>query len=183
MLPESAGEILVGIARKAIECRFTGRETDLPDEHFLDAERGVFVTLSKNSELRGCIGFPEPVFPLGLAVRKAAVGAAFTDPRFPPVEEKELKDIKIEVSVLTLPEEIHAVDPQDYEDVIKIGKDGLIIEMHGQSGLLLPQVAAEWNWDVKEFLEQICHKAGLPPDAWLSDEAKLYKFETQIFTE
>jgi len=183
MLPESAGEILINIARKAIECRFTGKEVAIPDEDFLDAERGVFVTLSKKGELRGCIGFPEPVFPLGPAVRKAAVGAAFTDTRFPPVTEEELKEIKIEVSVLTLPEHIHAIDPQDYEDVIKIGRDGLIIEMHNQSGLLLPQVPVEWNWDVREFLEQVCHKAGLPPDAWLSEEAKLYKFEAQIFTE
>jgi uncharacterized protein (TIGR00296 family) len=182
MLPDTVSERLVGIARKAIECMFTQKEVELNDD-FLDEKRGVFVTLTKNGELRGCIGFPEPVFPLGEGIRKAAVSAAFGDPRFPPVSEDELKDIKVEVSVLTLPEEITVADPQDYLEFIRIGRDGLIIEMDGQSGLFLPQVPLEWNWDVNEYLEQLCLKAGLSPESWASPDAKLYKFESQIFSE
>ncbi|MBD3259177.1 TIGR00296 family protein [Candidatus Woesearchaeota archaeon] len=182
MLPETMNEKLVDIARKAIECRFNHKEVDLNDE-ILENKRGVFVTLTKDGELRGCIGFPEPVYPLGEAVRKAAVGAAFGDPRFPPVEEDELKDVQIEVSVLTLPEEITVADPQDYLDFIRLGKDGLMIEMNGQGGLFLPQVPLEWNWDVNEYLEQLCLKAGLAPGSWALPDAKLYKFESQVFSE
>ena len=144
----------------------------------LTQPRGVFVTINKQGELRGCIGFPEPVFPLGIALIKAARAAAFEDPRFEPLKEEELKDIEIEISVLTLPEKIKP-DP----DLIKVGEDGLIVKKGINSGLLLPQVATEYNWSAEEFLSQTCVKAGLPRDAWKSSEIEIQKFQAQIIKQ
>lgn len=135
---------------------------------------GVFVTLKKKGNLRGCIGLPEPVLPLGLAVIQAAIHAATKDPRFPPVKTEELNSIAIEISVLSPMRRIS--DPK----TVKVGSHGLLIKKSGRSGLLLPQVAVENGWDRMTFLEQICLKAGLPPDAWRTG-AELYVFESFIF--
>lgn len=141
-----------------------------------EAPRGVFVTLRKHGELRGCIGFIEPIVPLGQAVVQTAIYAATEDPRFPPVKAAELKDIQIEVSVLTPLREI--ADARKVE----VGRHGLVVSRGENRGLLLPQVPLENGWDRETFLEQASLKAGLPPDAWRRG-AKLFVFEAIVFHE
>lgn len=181
------GAYLVSLARSAINGYFdtgkrmmTGRSAGA-----LLEKRGVFVTLETYParELRGCIGYPLPIKELSLAVVDCALSSAFDDPRFPPLEKAELQKCVIEVSVLSVPEEIKAKSPAEYPKKIKVGRDGLIIDYGYASGLLLPQVPVEWNWNEKEFLSQVCQKAGLPPDMWLSPSARLRRFEAQVFCE
>ena len=138
---------------------------------------GLFVTLKKNGELRGCIGLIRGVEPLSQAICEMAVAAATQDPRFPMVSSEELADIDIEISVLTPMSKVTDMSE------IKIGRDGLFLQYRGHSGLLLPQVPVEWNWDVEEFLENLCHKAGLPPGSHLQSGAVLMKFSADIFSE
>jgi hypothetical protein len=116
------------------------------------------------------------------SVIEAAIAAATQDPRFPPVDRQELDSIIFEVSVLTTPEEV-MTKPTDYEKEIKIGRDGLVLRWRYGSGLLLPQVPVELNWDIDEYLANICYKAGAPADAWLDPESKLYKFQASVFKE
>jgi len=180
------GKLLVEIARSVIEEHLHGSETfrlpsDLPDK--FREKRGVFVTLEKNGELRGCIGYPEPVRPLIDALIDAAISAATRDPRFPPVEPEELDEIEVEVSVLTPPTPIRVENPSDYSQRIRVGVDGLIVERGWARGLLLPQVATEWGWDAEEFLCNTCMKAGLPPDCFYDPQTRVYRFQAQIFSE
>ncbi len=180
MLTEEQGRRLVSIARENILHYLTHGKMlplkDVPPE-FME-KRGVFVTLKKRGDLRGCIGYPEPVYPLMAAFLDSSVSAAVRDPRFSRVTTDEMDDIKIEVTVLTAPEEI-VPDPAN----VLIGEDGLIVERGGFKGILLPQVAVEWEWDAEEFLCQACVKAGLPPDCWLDKKTRVYKFQGQIFSE
>ena len=180
------GVLAIKIARTVIENHIKKKE--IPDfqvpEHF-KKESGVFVTLNKfpKKTLRGCIGYPEPTFPLLDAIIDASKSASTRDPRFPPVNVKELDKIIVEVSILTPPKLIKASKPGDYVKQIKIGRDGLIIEKGLYRGLLLPQVPVEWNWEVREFLSQTCMKAGLLADCWFEKGTKIYKFSAEIFTE
>jgi len=167
---------LIKLAKQSIKDEFNNKETKIPSG--LSEKRGCFVTLYKHKELRGCIGFPYPFLPLGEAVIKAARSAAFSDPRFPPLGEKEVPEIKIEISVLSVPERVEALP-----DNINIGKDGLMCEYEGFGGLLLPQVAAEYKWNAEEFLRQLCGKAGLPLDSWKEKGFKLWKFQAEILKE
>ena len=184
------GAFLVKLARRAVEEHLKdGRIISPPDETppKLLERRGVFVTLNKIregiKELRGCIGFPYPTHPLARAVVEAAIDAATRDPRFHPVAKEELSQILFEVSVLTLPQLIEVESPREYPSKIKIGRDGLIVERGYYRGLLLPQVPVEWNWDEEEFLCQCCMKAGLPPDYWLLEGTKIYRFSSIIAEE
>jgi len=166
-LTKEDGALLIKAAREAIE-HFSefGEIPSVLKEVDLDAyqePRGVFVTLKKKGQLRGCIGFPLPMFPLGQAVVKAAVAAAFDDYRFEPLKKEELKDLDIEISVLSVPETIEVSDPSEYLEKIKIGRDGLIIEYLGHTGLLLPQVPGEQGWDIKEYTGRNLHKSGNSP--------------------
>jgi uncharacterized protein (TIGR00296 family) len=145
-------------------------------------KRGVFVTLTKHGQLRGCIGYPEPILPLHQALTDAAISAALRDPRFPPVSCQELAEVKIDITILTKPEELK-ISPEMRPSAITIGTHGLIVRGHGCSGLLLPQVATEWNFDSKEFLEQTCHKAGLPKNSWTEESISVFTFTGQIFSE
>jgi uncharacterized protein (TIGR00296 family) len=180
MLTEEQGKRLISLARENILYYLNHHEMisvdDVPPE--FKEERGVFVTLKKHETLRGCIGYPEPVYPLIVALLDSSVSAAVRDTRFPPVSVKEMDDIEVEITVLTKPEEI-VPDPQN----VCIGKDGLIIERGIFKGILLPQVPVEWEWDAEEFLCQACMKAGLPPDCWLDKDTIVYKFQGQIFSE
>ncbi|GFO96869.1 hypothetical protein ig2599ANME_1061 [groundwater metagenome] len=186
MLAKSEGEMAVRLARSAIqECLSNKKKIkrdNLPP--VFREKRGVFVTLNKKSEtkeLRGCIGRPYPVMPLGEAIIASAVDAALEDPRFDPVKKEEINDIVIEVTVLTVPK-IIKVKPGDIPEKIVIGRDGLIVATDRSQGLLLPQVATDRGFDAVEFLCQTCIKAGLMPDAWLTG-AQVYCFEGQIFEE
>jgi len=184
-LPE--GEKLVKLARRTVKKYFENGKLILEKcqhKNFLE-KRGVFVTIETHPEknLRGCIGFPEAVMPLWNAVQQAAVAAAFEDYRFSKLEEEELKNIVFEVSILTEPEPVVVKDAGEYCKKIKIGKDGLIIQCGYRSGLLLPQVAVEYNWSAAEFLDNLCFKAGLMPDALHDKATKIWKFQAQIFCE
>ncbi|NHJ05324.1 MAG: TIGR00296 family protein [Candidatus Heimdallarchaeota archaeon] len=185
------GKYLVTLARKSILHYLTFRKllpipNDTPPK--LREESGVFVTLNKlennkNKSLRGCIGFPLPIYPLAQATIEAAKSAAVGDPRFPTVEIEEMKKIIIEVTILTKPRKLIVNDPKEYLELIKIGRDGLIIRKGGWSGLLLPQVPVEWKWDVKEFLEHTCNKAGLQKDCWKEKDTSIESFSGIIYHE
>jgi len=184
------GKFLVGLARKAVEeCLKSGKRISVPEntpEKFLEP-CGVFVTINsiKNGEkeLRGCIGYPYPTTPLAQAVIESAISSATQDPRFYPLSLSELDNVVFEVSMLTPPQLIEVKKPSEYSCKIKVGKDGLIVERGMFKGLLLPQVPVEWEWDEEEFLCQCCIKAGLPPDGWLLEGTKIYKFQAIIFEE
>jgi len=145
--------------------------------------QGVFVTINKDGELRGCIGYPQAILPLYDAVINAAKSAAFKDPRFTPLIKEEYSKIKVEVSVLSVPNSIEVDSPKDYPKKIKVGKDGLIVKSGHFSGLLLPQVAIEQGWDAEEFLEHTCLKAGLSQDAWLDPKTEVLSFQADIFKD
>lgn len=188
------GEFLVKLSRRAVE-EYLARGVQIKPPKStskrLWKKMGVFVTINKLLEiegkrvkrLRGCIGFPLPVMPLVEATIEAAISAATSDPRFPPLRIKELNSVVFEVSVLTVPELIKVKSPREYPSKIKIGVDGLIVEKGLFRGLLLPQVAVEWNWTPEDFLSHCCIKAGLMPDAWLDGETRIYKFQAEIFEE
>ena len=184
MISEESGKYLVEIAKSTVanyletNRRITIPE-DCPDE--LKQELGVFVTLNKRKRLRGCIGYPEPVKSLIESTIDVAIAAAFEDPRFPELKEEEYSDLEFEVTVLTQPELIEVAHPKQYFDEIKIGEDGLIIQKGYARGLLLPQVAPENGFDVEEFLEHTCMKAGISADSWMDESCDVYKFQGLIF--
>ncbi|MDY9922217.1 TIGR00296 family protein [Methanobacterium sp.] len=186
MISDGEGEFLVKLARNAIETYITHKKIiNIPDDvnYSLKEEMGAFVTLNRDGDLRGCIGYPEPVKPLAQAVVEVAISAATQDPRFPPVTATELEEIQVEVSVLTKPELVEVRKPAEYLEKVEVGRDGLIVEKGMYRGLLLPQVPVEWNWDIGDFLANTCIKAGLSPDCWLEEGVKLYSFQSQIFSE
>lgn len=148
---------------------------DLPEE--VQEPRGVFVTLHKTHQLRGCIGYVLPVSPLFQSVMENAVNAARRDPRFPPVALEEVGELDIEISVMTLPRQV-----KDLSEIVA-GRHGLIIGRGERRGLLLPQVALEQGWDSATFLMQTCRKAGLSTDAWKEEDTEIEIFEAQIFNE
>ncbi len=165
--------------RKTLEAVLAGKEIpgiSFKSPRFKDPS-GVFVTLKKHGELRGCIGFVEAIRPLGDAIQEMAVSAATRDPRFPPVTLAELKEIDIEVSILT------PMYPVKDLSEIQVGRDGLMLRKFPNSGLLLPQVATEYGWDRDTFLDHLCLKAGLEPGSHKSPDAKLFRFSAEVFGE
>jgi uncharacterized protein len=188
MISDGEGEQLVRLARRAVE-EYLNESivVNLDNMYQFSQKAGVFVTLnyvSNNEEhLRGCIGFPLPDKKLYQSVIEAAIAAATQDPRFPPIGKEELASVIFEVSVLTSPEKINVQSPKEYQNHIKIGRDGLILRSEYGSGLLLPQVPVELKWDIDEYLANICYKAGAPPDTWLVPESQLYRFEAIVYRE
>lgn len=179
------GKELVKIARRAVT-KFLKTNSKIDDAEFnskFDFSSGVFVTLNKQNSLRGCIGYPIPVKKLSDGLIDAAISAATQDTRFSPVSFDELDKITFEVTVLTPPVEIKVKEYADYLKEIKVGRDGLIVENSYSSGLLLPQVPMEYGWNVEEFLEYTCQKAGLGKDAWKDKDTKISRFEGVIFKE
>lgn len=174
------------LARKSIRSHFYNEEVKISDDikKKFSEKQGVFVTLNMHGELRGCIGYPEPVLPLYEAVVEAAKSAAFHDPRFAPLTKEEFENITLELSVLTKPEQIKVLKADDYLKCIKIGEDGLIVQgsFHNK-GLLLPQVFTEYDADPEMALSMTCQKAGLRSDAWRNLDVKVFKFQAQIFAE
>ncbi len=185
-LSDSDGVFLIKIARMAVtEFLSNGKRMKLEseDEKKFSFNSGVFVTLNNADGLRGCIGFPMPDKKLSHGIIDAAIAAATEDPRFSPVKANELNDIVFEVTVLTPPVEITVNDPMEYLEKIKVGRDGLIISNSFSSGLLLPQVPVEYGWNVEEFLQHTCEKAGLGKDVWKNEKVKIEKFEGIVYKE
>jgi len=176
-LLEEEKRLLHHIARRAIEDVARGKPVPgfKVESGALMEKRGAFVTLKKRGQLRGCIGYVEGIKPLHKAVVEMAIAAAFHDPRFTPVTEAELPDLEIEISVLTPLKQIRDVEE------IEVGKHGIIIKKGSYSGLLLPQVATEYGWDRKTFLERTCRKAGLSKDAWKDENTRIYVFSAEVF--
>ena len=170
-------EYLRDQVRMVIKARLEGCDAPdgAPESAVLKEKRGAFVTLKKDGELRGCIGYIEAFKPLYQTIRDMAAAAAFDDPRFPEMTIEEWPEIEIELSVLTPLREIE--DP----DIVEVGKHGLLIRHENSSGLLLPQVAVEYGWSREEFLTHTCLKAGLVPDCWRRSGTKLYIFSADIF--
>jgi AmmeMemoRadiSam system protein A len=170
---------LLKIARSSIQSALGGKPFSQKEykSGSLSQPSGVFVTLRLSENLRGCIGYVEPLFPLAQATQEAAVKAAMEDPRFMPMSLAELASITIEISVLSPLSELHD------KTKIEIGKHGLVIDTGFKRGLLLPQVATEYGWDREQFLKHTASKAGLPPDAWKRKEAKLFTFTVEKFEE
>jgi uncharacterized protein len=184
---DSDGALFVGCARRTISEFLNSSRTQICSDLSGDKyarKQGCFVTLrDRAKELRGCIGFPEPVHTLPKALSLAAVAAATEDPRFSPVTEGELKLVTIEVSILTPPKTIQVNDPRDYLKDVVLGRDGLIMKWPFGSGLLLPQVPLEENWSVDDYLANLSLKAGAMPDQWLLPETVIQRFEAQVFEE
>ena len=141
----------------------------------LSEPRGAFTTLYVRGKLRGCVGYPAAVLPLYRTVFETARAAAFEDPRFLPLILEEAADLRVSISVLS---PVAPIRPEDVE----IGRHGLIISMGSSRGLLLPQVPVEHGWDRVTFLEQTCHKAGLPPNAWRAG-ATVEAFAAEVFSD
>jgi len=175
-LSEEDKKQLKELARDTIEGVLFGKQKEqIKVSEILKEKRGAFVTLKKKGELKGCIGYIRGVQPLHETIKKMAAQAAFHDPRFAPLEKKEWKDIDIEISVLTPMKKIQEIDE------IEVGVHGLYIEKGHNSGLLLPQVAVENQWNRETFLNYTCWKAGLPDDAWKSPNTDIYIFSADIF--
>jgi len=182
-LTEEEGELALSLARRALVKAIALKEDEpVPLPPVFREQRGVFVTLKRNGELRGCIGFPHPVYALEKALRSAAIAAATEDPRFPPVSPDELGDLTIEVTVLTPPERL-SCEASERHRAVEVGRHGIIIAGFGCQGLLLPQVATEYGWESATFLDHTCMKAGLPPGCWTREDTEVMVFEGQIFTE
>ncbi len=181
-------KMVLEIAKKSIEEWVRNKNLWEPELSALEKEfsipKGVFVTIykktSQGKELRGCIGFPYPLYPLGRAVARAAKEAC-EDPRFPPLSEEELKEIKIEVSILSEPKKLEVKNRAKLPEMLDKSK-GYIIKRGFNSGLFLPQVWKELS-DPEEFLANLCFKAGLPPDSWLDPKTEIYEFEAKIICE
>lgn len=176
-LSEEEKRILHHIAKTVIENK--AKRKPIPefkvDSAILKENRGAFVTIHKKGQLRGCIGYIEARKPLYKTIEEMAEASAFRDTRFPPVSEKELSDLDIEISVLTPLRKIKDINE------IEVGKHGIYIKRGWYSGLLLPQVATEYGWDRQTFLEHTCLKAGLPPNAWKDQDTEIYIFSADIF--
>src|SRR5262245_19760074 len=177
-LTEPDQHLLLQIARQAVASYLGGRSPLFTEvlQGALSEIRGVFVSLHKSAELRGCIGNIHAVSPLYRTVAECAIAAAVGDPRFMPLTTAELPSVEFEVSVLSMLErvvDIHAIE---------IGKHGLLISRRAARGLLLPQVATTFGWDRERFLQETCRKAGLKPDDWKQD-ATIQSFSALVFSE
>jgi AmmeMemoRadiSam system protein A len=179
MTSDSDRQRLLRIARDAIVAHVGGAiapEHAVCDGELSGRRGGAFVTLHRGGQLRGCVGHIELDEPLVDVVRRCAVAACSSDPRFPPVAASELPQLAVELSLLG------HLEPIAGPDEIEIRRHGLVVEKGWHRGLLLPQVATEWHWGRQEFLEHTCRKAGLSPDAWKYD-AKIWRFEAEVFGE
>jgi AmmeMemoRadiSam system protein A len=175
-IDEKTKKNLLKLARMTIKNQLThGNETI--DYEFPEIKRGAFVTLHKHGELRGCIGTFRSDKNIKEVVQDMAIAAAFEDPRFPPLKKEELDEVDIEISILSPLKRIKSIDE------IEVGKHGLYITRGFRSGVLLPQVATEYNWDRETFLVHTCLKAGLPEDAWRDPATKIETFTAEVFGE
>jgi len=174
LLSSQALAALLELARQTVVASVEGNALPrVPPMLELAWPRGVFVSLHRGGELRGCLGHLEADIPVGEMTRRMAVASSRDDPRFPPVDVDELADLDVEVSVLS---PFERISPGD----VVPGRDGLLIHRGARSGVLLPQVATEQGWDRGAFLRAVCQKAGLPPEAWKDPATELYAFRAQV---
>ncbi len=175
---DSEKKELLSLARRTIHQQLEGKSgpEPLPADSPFAEKHGVFVTLHRGDELRGCIGYPLPIKPLWEAVQDNALSAAFEDPRFCPMNKEELPQIDIEISVLTVPQEIEQVSK------IQVGRDGIIVSKGFNRGLLLPQVPVEQGWNLEQYISYGCRKAGLPADEWKKG-VRIEIFQAEVFGE
>jgi MEMO1 family protein len=171
---------LIEIARTSIQSYFKGTEPQFNDLKELESPQGAFVTLKKNNQLRGCMGrIIEDKEPLYQVVAEMAQAAAFEDNRFDSIKKEEIKDLEIEISVLSPLKKI-----KDPKKEIKIGEHGVVIQKGFNSGVFLPQVAEENNWNLQELMQNLCaHKAGLASNAWEKGDLDIYVFTANVFNE
>ncbi len=170
------------MARRAIEAALCRRAPpELPDVPGARLRRGAFVTLAEldTHDLRGCIGHIKGDRPLGEVIRQVAVSAAQRDPRFRPVEPGELAGLRIEISVLGAPVFVETADLCG----IVIGRDGLLLRRGDLQAVLLPQVATENGFGTEEFLNAVCHKAGLKGGSWREPDTRVFTFTADVFVE
>ena len=177
-------KILLADARESIAAELQGRKPNYNDAPHaeggaLEKPCGAFVTLhtANTKQLRGCIGRMTANLPLIETVRLMAREAAFSDPRFPPLRREELPNCHIEISALS------PMTPCPDPRQVKVGVHGLFIRRGGRQGVLLPQVPVEQGWNLDEYLEYICVKAGLPPGSWEAPDAQLSTFTAIVFGE
>jgi AmmeMemoRadiSam system protein A len=177
-LSEADRRSLLELARRAIaEAVCLQKPAEGISQNGVFAEkRAVFVTLDVRGRLRGCIGVVEAFEPLGESIARCAASAALHDPRFSPVSAEELRELQIEISLLSPPEPI-------LPENIEIGKHGLLILQGSKRGLLLPQVAVEHKLGREQFLEETCRKAGLNAKAWQERETQILGFTSEVFSE
>jgi len=171
---------LLKIARKSVETAVRDHKQYeySPPVGFeaLEQERGAFVTLKENGQLRGCIGYVAPYKPLSITVRDVAMFAALRDSRFRPVSTSELGALEYEISVLSPLRRV--LDVKE----IRVGQHGLIMKQGDTEGLLLPQVPVEAKWDRATFLEETCYKAGLPRNCWQDANTDIFRFTALVFS-
>jgi AmmeMemoRadiSam system protein A len=179
MLSESEKHLLLQIARQSVEAVVNKRGVPRIQisQPALREHRAAFVTLHEHQELRGCIGYVDPIKPLWETVQDAAAKAALDDPRFSSVQPEELREIEIEISVLSPLKEIGSAEE------IEIGRHGVVVELGRHRGLLLPQVAVSMGWDKETFFLQTLRKSGLPPALWKSSELRTFTFSAEVFSE
>lgn len=180
-LSKKEQETLIKVARESIKSYFTQKDFKIGDySEKLNQPQGAFVTLKKKGQLRGCMGrIIEEERPLIEVVSEMAQAAAFEDSRFEPLKKEELNEIEIEISVLSSLKKIN-----NPEEEIIIGQHGVLIKKGLYSGVFLPQVAIENNWDLEEFMNNLCqHKAGLDPDSWKKGDVDIFIFSSQVFKE
>ena len=180
-IDDHTGVKLLRMARAAITTKISGEPNHPMDDSFksVTARRGVFVTLRKSGQLRGCIGTFTPNADLPETIAEMAM-AATQDPRFvnTPISASELKDIRIELSILSPLERME--DPLSFE----LRRHGIHLKQDKATGCFLPDVGANLGWDKKTFLSELCRqKAGLSPDAWRSEQTEIYRFTVQKFVE
>ena len=173
--------MLLALARCAIAAALAGRAApNVPVLAAAQQHRGAFVGLHEPAgDLRGCIGHVPPDWPLGEVIRRVAVSAARSDPRFGPITPEELPDLRIEISVLS---ELVQVEAADLCRLV-IGRDGVFVRQGRTQAVLLPQVATEQGLDVEGFLSAACHKAGLKPGSWREPATEVFTFTADVFTE
>jgi AmmeMemoRadiSam system protein A len=168
--------VMKALVRETIERELFGKKqkpVSVPAK--LKEKMGAFVCLKTHGELKGCIGHIKGFLPLDQTIKEMAKQAAFHDPRFTPLDEREWQNTEIEISVLTPMRKIDAIED------IEVGVHGLYIEKGSDTGLLLPQVPVEYGWDRTTFLEYACMKAGLPRDAWKMKGTTIYIFSADVF--
>jgi len=176
-------KLFIKLARNEIEKHLGINRTQISEEElrdypiFFTKDYGSFVTLHIGENLRGCIGYIQPITILHNQIRMCAKAAAFEDPRFYPLTREEYPNISVEISLLSPIERVNSLDE------IKVGRDGLIVQHSIFQGLLLPQVATENNWTKEEFLSHTCLKAGLPSDCWKRNDVIIKKFSAYVFDE